>query len=76
MKKFILTNHAKRRMQKRNITLHEVQQVLLFPDDDISLDSQKRKATKRMKHRSISVIYFETEDFYRIITVEFRRIRR
>ncbi len=57
MKKIILTNHAERRMQKRNISMHEVQQTLLFPDEDIPLDFQERKATKRMKHRSISVIY-------------------
>ena len=76
MKKIILTNHAEKRMQKRNVSLHEVQQTLLFPDEDIPLDLQKRKATKRMKHRSISVIYVETKDSYRIITVEFRRIRR
>lgn len=46
MKKIILTSHAERRMQKRNISLHEVQQTLLFPDEDIPLDLQERKATK------------------------------
>ncbi|MBI1923363.1 DUF4258 domain-containing protein [Candidatus Poribacteria bacterium] len=76
MKSIQLTNHAQKRMQKRQINLHEIQQVLAFPDRTQTLGQGKRKSTKRMKNRDISVIYVETATTYRIITVEFRRVRR
>ncbi len=66
--RFILTNHAKKRMDERNIPLDQIKQTIEFPEYIIT-KNQKIESYKRINQRLIKVVYLKKDNFIKIITV-------
>ncbi len=64
----ILTNHAKKRMTERNVSLSQIKETISFPDYTIRKDN-KVEAYKSFNNQSLKVIHVEKGKFIKIITL-------
>ncbi|MFA5856875.1 MAG: DUF4258 domain-containing protein [Candidatus Pacearchaeota archaeon] len=64
---FILTNHAKKRMIERGITIEEINTVVENPDYTIKKDNFI-ESFKRLNNKILKIVYMEGK-FIKIITV-------
>lgn len=67
--RIIYTNHAKQRMEERDITIKQVEQTVYGPDYTMSSFEGKRTATKKIGNRTINVVYKPEMDNIIVITV-------
>jgi hypothetical protein len=67
--KIIYTNHAKQRMEEREITVKQVEQAVYGPDYTMSSFEGKHIATKKIGNHTINVVYKPEMDNIVVITV-------
>lgn len=67
----ILTKHAKQRMLEREIKLHEIKEVINFPDYTIK-KNEKVEAFKKINEKLLKVVYTEKGKFIKIVTLIWR----
>jgi hypothetical protein len=68
-KNIIHTNHSMRRKYERNISDGEIEQTLNGPDYTLSSAECRKIAIKRIKDRTIHVVYKEERGNIIVITV-------
>ncbi len=68
-KRIVYTNHAKQRMEERDISKEQVEQTIYSYDYSISSFKDRNTATKKISNRTIEVVYKEEKDTIIIITV-------
>jgi len=66
--KIILTDHAKKRMNEREISIREINETIEFPDYSVS-KGMKIESHKNINNKNIKIIYLKTTKFIKIITV-------
>ena len=66
--KIILSNHAKKRLIERNIKIRDIEETIEMPDYVISRGN-KKEAYKKIKEKTLKVVYFEEGKFIKIITL-------
>ena len=64
----ILTKHAKQRMLERGIRMEEIQETINLPDYTINRGN-KIEAHKKIKDKSLKVVYYKSNKFIKIITL-------
>lgn len=66
--KLILTKHAEQRMFERNIKMHEINEVIEFPDYTIA-KGNKTEAYKKLKDKNLKIVYTKKGKLIKIITL-------
>jgi len=66
--RLILSYHAKKRLIERGIKFSEVQEAVEMPDYSISKDD-KKEAYKKIKDKTLKVVYAQKDKYINIITV-------
>jgi len=66
--KIILTNHAKKRITEREITLPQIQETINFPEYTISKED-KIEAYKKINNKLLKIVYAKEGKFIKIITL-------
>ncbi len=66
--KIILSYHAKKRLAERNIKMRDVEETLEMPDYTIS-KGDKKEAYKKIKEKTLKVVYAEEDKYLKIITL-------
>ena len=66
--KIILSNHAKKRLIEMNIKIRDIEETIEMPDYVISRGN-KKEAYKKIKEKTLKVVYFEEGKFIKIITL-------
>ncbi len=69
MQKIIYTNHAKQRMEERDISTDQIEQTIYEYDYSVSSFEGRRIATKRISDNMINVVYKAEKDTIIVITV-------
>ena len=64
----IFTKHAKQRMLEREINMKEIQETINFPDYTIN-QGNKIEAHKKMKDKTLKIVYQKSNKFIKIITL-------
>ncbi len=65
----IYSDHALKRMKQRGISELEVEHVLQHPSYMKKTFEERKEAHGTVQNRSTIVVYFETENYIKIITV-------
>ena len=68
-KTIIYTDHAKQRMEERDVSIGQVEQIVYEPDYTVSSFERRIVATKKIGDRTINVVYKVEGDNIIIITV-------
>lgn len=66
--KFVLSKHAKQRLIERKIGIEDVQNTVELPDYIINRED-KIEAYKKIKDKTLKVIYSKEDSFIKIITL-------
>jgi len=66
--KIILTNHSKKRMIERNINIQKIKETIELPNYAIT-KGNKIEAYKKIKEKTLKVIYIKEDKFIKIITL-------
>ena len=64
----IFSNHAKKRMVERDISINEIQEVIDFPDYTVRKENIV-EAQKKFVNRELRIVYSMEGKFIKIITV-------
>ena len=64
----IFTDHAKKRMSERNIKIEQIKDTIELPDYTITKD-KKTEAYKKIKDKTLKIVYSKKDKFIRIITL-------
>lgn len=65
----IYSDHATRRMRQRGITELEVEHILTYPMYVKKTFEGKKEAVGTVKNRTIKIVFTETENYLKIITL-------
>ena len=68
MAKIILTNHAKERMEERDINFCDIEECLEFPDYKISKGG-KVEFFKNFRGRTLRLVCVEKSKFIKVVTL-------
>jgi hypothetical protein len=74
-----ITSHALRRMEERKIGKDHVEEVIRNPEETINVKHGRRASYRRYGHKFIVVIFEESEEGIKVITVlrvDERRLKR
>ncbi|MEK6812357.1 MAG: DUF4258 domain-containing protein [Nanoarchaeota archaeon] len=67
--KIIYSNHAKKRMKRREVEEWEVKHVLDFPSYTKKSFDGKIEAVGTIKNKTLKVVFVKSENYIKIITV-------
>jgi len=69
MKKYVFSDHAKRRLLERDINEETVKFVIERPDYTLNRFRDEIEAIKKMNGETLKVVYVEKENFIKVITL-------
>jgi len=69
MKKYVFSDHAKRRLLERDINEETVKFVIEKPDYTLNRFRDEIEAIKKMNGETLKVVYVEKENFIKVITL-------
>jgi DNA-binding Xre family transcriptional regulator len=66
--RIILSYHAKKRMIERDIKLQDIEETIEIPNYTVS-KGNKKEAYKKIKDKTLKVIYSEGNKYIKVITL-------
>ncbi len=66
--KIIYSSHARKRLRQRNIKENKVVEIIEFPDYTLKR-GEEIEAYKKIKERTIKIVYVAKENYIKVITV-------
>jgi len=69
MKRYVFSDHAKKRLLERDINEESVKFVVENPDYTLNRFEDEIEAIKKMNGKSLKVVYVERENFIKVITL-------
>ncbi|MEK6901661.1 MAG: DUF4258 domain-containing protein [Nanoarchaeota archaeon] len=67
--KIIYSDHAHRRMKQRGITELHIEHILAYPSYIKKSFEERKEAVGVVQDRTIKVVFFETENYIKVITI-------
>ena len=64
----VLSYHAKKRLIERGIKMQDVKETVEIPDYTIS-KANKKEAYKKIKDKTLKVVYSEEDKYIKVITL-------
>ncbi|MFH1376491.1 MAG: DUF4258 domain-containing protein [Candidatus Woesearchaeota archaeon] len=66
--KIVLSYHAKKRLIERSINIKDIEETIEMPDYTVS-KWNKKEAYRKIKDRTLKVVYFQEEKYIKVITL-------
>lgn len=60
--------HAEKRLKERGVDKEKIIEVINFPDYTIRRSNYKIEAFKKIKDKILKVVYFQIENYIKVIT--------
>lgn len=65
----VFSGHAKKRIKERGIKEEDILEVINFPEYTITRSNNETEAFKKIKGRTLKVVYIQKEMFIKIISL-------
>jgi len=69
--RIILTDHAKKRMAQRAISMHHIQEALDLPDYTVS-KGRLLESVKKFNDKTLQIVVEKKDKYIKVITVEWK----